>query len=148
MNTQLNWKVVTDEVSEVIEFGIRKKWFFRIMDEKGVIEKPILKSNWYYVPIEADCTIIPKEALDRLEAVKTQFHICQVIVGHEIVEAPEVQPEIEMPAIPWKGIGLVVGALALGLVYVLVSAVSCIADPCLIVVLEDGTWISICEWLG
>jgi hypothetical protein len=160
MNTQTEWRILTDETEKLIEFGIQKKWFFRLMDGKGVLEKPIIKPDWLFVPFETDSTIIPEEATKRLEAVKSQFCVRQVIVGHEIVEAPEIETPVKERSkrettpidIPWKGIATIAVTLAAGFAYVLVSGV-CLAfsalDPCLIVVLDDsdGTWVSICEWL-
>jgi hypothetical protein len=158
--TQPQWKILTDETERIIEFGIEKKWFFRIMEEKGVIEKPILKPGWLFEPYDPDCTIIHQEALIRLDAVKARFPSKQVIVGHEIVVAPEVEApakiepkrEIQPINVPWKDIATVIVTLTAGVAYVLVSGMLMAfsaADPCLIVVLDDSTesWISICEWL-
>jgi len=161
--TQLDWKVLTDEVCDVIDFGIQQRWFFRRMEGKGVIEKPVLKPDWVYYPIEADSTTIPKEGLQRLEAVKAKVCIKQVIIGHELVEAPvaKPKPEIKIPDVPWRGIATVaVGLAVAGIVGALVvasipvvavasAATLVMADPSLIIVLDDQdeTWIAIYEWL-
>jgi hypothetical protein len=158
--TQLDWKVLTDEVSDVMEFGIQKRWFFRIMEEKGVIDKQLEEPDWLFVPIESDSTTLPKEARERLEAVKAKFQIRQVIVGHEKVEAPvveapqivETKHETKEPVIPWNGIATVAVTLVAGLAYVMISGMLMAfstVDPVLVIVLNDPetTWISICEWL-
>ena len=179
VDTPFDWEALAEEISEmatpvtatsVMEFGIEKKWFFRLMDEKGVIDSPIFKTDWQFVPIESDSTTIPKEALERLEAVKARFPIKQVIIGHEIVEKPEldtpvkVEPkrETKPPDIPWKRIATVAGGLAVAgivgaalvvtlapLLIIAAAATGALADPCLVVVLDDPneTWIAIYEWL-
>jgi hypothetical protein len=162
MDTQLftEWVVATDMANEAIEFGVRKRWFFRLMEEKGAIEKPILKADFYYIPIEIDSVEIPQEALKRKEALEKEFCVKQWIIGHEIVEAPEeveVKPEVKPQRgvkeydIPWAKIAATALAIAVGAVavigYGMLMAFSMV-DPRLIAVLDDeeGTWVSVCEW--
>ena len=130
--------------SDLIQFGRQSNWFFFVMAEKGVIDKPIFTGDWFYLPDHLDSTTLPDDGQERLDAVVSNFPIAQVIIGHEVkVAEEETKREFKMPDIPWGGIakvalGVTVGAgLLLG--YAALTAVSAVAmiDPRVIVCLAE-----------
>lgn len=156
-------RVIDTTADDVIKFGLERKWFFEVMDEKGVLEKPILKPKFHYIPRKVDNTTIPPEGLKRLAAVTQQFSILQVIIGHEIEEKKEERssldntapmkkiPSLEVPAfvkdIPWAEIATVGVGIAGGILLGVMQVVLMI-DPKLIVVLdnEEKTWVCLYSW--
>lgn len=64
----------------VVEFGREKGWGFRVAEGVGVITEEIYDDGWWYLPL--DCT--QKTRADkRIEEVKNNFKIQQVIIAHQ-----------------------------------------------------------------
>lgn len=145
-------------VEEVLAFGHSQHWQFQVMQEKGVLTEPILKSDWLYQELR-DFTTLPGFAKQRLEKVqKADIPIYQVIYGEEVVDPPETK-KIQMPEIPWKKVGkftlAAAGVIAVGAAFVLVSsamAAMTMVDPKLIICLNNGSspetapWICLISW--
>ncbi len=171
MDTQtLTFIQVTDKAEEVMLFGRKHHWRFRILTEfQGVIERPVInsKGDWVYISKrKVDEVIIPKAALSRHAAIeKAGYKVAQVIIGHEIQVAPEItKPKnIDTPiAVPkpsreidWKNVteiaskGVLVGILGIAMIslYALTGVLQ-LVDPSYVVVLDDGigTWVELMRW--
>lgn len=152
LKKKMQFVVATDYVTEVMEIGERNGWCFRIAGSGGMISKPFESGGWILYPIDQDESIIPQEALKRLQAVIRTVPIQGIIIGHEVVEKPQVKSQAipeNKPEFDWSPIGDIVGAVLAGLItlpLVMIGAALCGVDPSLIVVLPCGTWIELMRW--
>jgi len=159
-----NCRVVSNP-DDVIAFGRTHGWFFQKMEEKGVLESEILKSDWVY---QQDSNTFPvtdqkKEAYRRLDAVREAgYPIKQVIYGYQIKEEKsKTEPKSETKPLPQIKLSdntadilakVVLGTLALTVGAALVMGYAMImalyaVDPCLIVVLDTGEDEKECPWI-
>lgn len=174
MNVQTSTRTyfqVSDEAEKIVAFGLEHHRRFRIIpDFRGVIDKPVFNStgDWLYSPFtEADEFIIPKAAFKRHEdVVKAGFRVAQVIIGHEIVDVPELpySTPSSMPEIDWAnvakvlGTGVVAGVASLAILPLAVlttaaaalAGLALLADPSYCIVLKEndnpGTVIELMRW--
>lgn len=142
MNTveirELIWVESRDTAQEVVEFGRQHGMTFKLVDRHD--------ERYVYYPIDElpQGFHIPNEAHRRLELVGSNFPIQGIIVADDR-EAPPTFGEVA------KKVGKVAlaatGVIATAVAVVGVAVASAILyDPKLIIVI-DGQWISIAEWL-
>ena len=150
MNTLVAYRkrqVITPEAAALLRDGQRKHRYYELMEEKGVLEKPILKSKIKYDEYAPNSTTIPTEAERILNEVVTNHPVKQVVIGHEIVEKPEKK---KVNVDQWVGVvrTIMVVIAAIYLLPFTLLALLFVYDPQLIVVLDDGrkTWIEIARW--
>lgn len=162
-------QLISPSAREVLEKARERHYHFRVVGEYGTLASPVFKDGWWYLP--EDNPIIDENALQRVELVQSITPIRGYVIAHEAPsmlcppkewETPKPQetkplktvwkPEtgVDWPVV-WevtKTILKVVGAVTLGVLYVLAMALSALAqvDPKLIVVLEDGTWMEVMTW--
>jgi hypothetical protein len=143
-------------VSKALSVGKANHAQYQVLPRIGVIDNPLEQNGWLFVPRDKDKTIIPHEAHRHIELLEESgVVILQQIVGHNLQEEEEKkkkQEEIKLrqerltktieAAIGIVGF-IVMGVLTLffGLLQILLTA-----DPALLVVLEDGTWLAVAEW--
>ncbi|MEJ2750791.1 MAG: hypothetical protein P8183_23220 [Anaerolineae bacterium] len=160
MNTILDTSTKTGLVNHALAVGQENHGHYKVMPKLGVIDEPMIINGWRFVPRGMDDAEVPKEGDRQVLALKTKgIVILQEIVGHNLVEEEEKRQKIEQVKNNLKiagerlrGIASVAGsllvwavqafaALALGIITFALAA-----DPALIVVLEDGTWLCVVEW--
>ncbi len=128
---------------------------YMVLPPIGVLNQPTKFNGWLCVPREMDKSFIPREADRHIKLLKDNgFVIQQQIVLHEPeIEKPQKKPLVnpeqlkEAGSFALKAAGLVLGvcaALITGFAYMLALTIA--YDPALCVVLEDGTWLVVCEW--
>jgi len=143
----MNRRMISPEAAELLRSGRRKHRFYRLMKEKGVIEKPILKSKIKYDEYDPNSITIPTLAENDLKDVLANHPVKQVVIGHEIVEKPEKK---KVNVDQWVGVvrTIMVVIAAIYLLPFTLLALLFVYDPQLIVVLDDGrkTWIEIARW--
>jgi hypothetical protein len=162
VETQVLTKLLGDckvmpTADDLCEYGISRRWFFTVEEMKGVIDEPILKSNWYYVPIDPHSTTfdLHPEARRRLTEVLARFPVMQVIYGEE-VETEPAKPAISpirstvesLKPMVKPAIGLALGTIAVVGGVLLMSMITAMAavDPKIIVVTGDGKWVCLFSW--
>lgn len=156
-------KLVKSEVaSKAVEIGRKNRKTFRPLEARGVLAEPVYREQWWFVPIAEDKSVIPQEALYRVELLqKAGIPMKDLIVAHQAplaLMAPKRAQEIDhhkrevasgiAQVLMYLviGVGLVIGGLPL----LVLSAV--FVDPALIVVLStddpetDGMWLEVCAW--
>ena len=143
-------------INKALKVGLDNHGFYTVLPPLGELEKPIVMNHWRFVPRDQDDTYIPKEADRQVMALKKNgILIRQEIVGHDLVEEKKKQERIEQTrnriqkgAEVLRGLAMIGGFLAVGFIRLAVSiiALAITADPILIVVLEDGTWLCVAEW--
>ncbi|MEM2126046.1 MAG: hypothetical protein QXQ53_06585 [Candidatus Methanosuratincola sp.] len=143
------------------------------MEKTGEISSPIRIGNWVYAP--ATASIIPADAKKRIELIlKSGLNPTQIIVGHELVEVPQlpgpvvtkptplsipsikeikISPETEeaiIQALVTTGKVAVelakITAVGTGMMLYGLAVALASVDPSVIVVLEDGTWVEVLSW--
>ena len=152
-------------VDDLLAYGRSLHWQFKVMKEKGVLTEPILMDGWSYEKLR-DFTTLPGFAKERLVKVReADYPIYQTIIGVEIEVEPKTVPnKIHIPKVNWGRVGkftlaaagvLAVGAVAVGAVALLTTsavAAMAMADPKLIVVIDDGSpeeempWVCLVSW--
>ena len=142
------------ESKKVLALARNKHWKFRSHGQNGMIDTPTFESDWLYIPVDQDKSIIPNRAFKRVQVIKDAgFVPRQIIVAHEaskLLTAPQKLPKnVEFPSEQVEtaftsavNVLLILGR-ALG--YVLLMSVLAV-DPALIVVLPDGTWMEVMRW--
>lgn len=160
--TDLQLFVVSQEAEDIVLLLRKAHWHPRMIpDFRGPISGPTfnLKGDMLYMPFrEEDKKIIPKSAFKLHETIrKAGYSELQVIIGHEVKEAPEVplRRPASQSAIDWGNIaeitarGLLVGMLGIVMVplYVL-SGAFLLLDPSYCLVLNDGagTVVELLRW--
>jgi len=157
---------VSTPTRQVLSLAQKHHWGFRVVGSGGMIDNPVYQEGWWFFPLKEDKSIIPTKAFQRVEEVRSKNHIQGLIVAHDfpkLLPAPLPQtkpitiekPEKEIDFDKDKAVatlGAVVGAVLVGLAtlvgIVLITGIQLILiDPSLIVVLEDGTWVSVYSWL-
>jgi hypothetical protein len=152
MNIQ---RVQANDVGKALTLARKNHWWFRVIGTGSMISSPKYQDGWWLVPINEDKTIIPKNALQRVEKLKQDgIRIQGVIVAHEapkLLCAPAKEPfKIDTEAIS-KTVGEVAAVLArilatmFGILFYMMAA-GILVDPALIVVLEDGTNLEVMSW--
>lgn len=166
--------LITPQAKHALDVARENHKRFRVLEKTGEISSPVRIGNWVYAPTTA--AIIPADAKNRIELIlKSGLNPTQIIMGHELVEVPQlpgpvvtkpapltvpkinineikISPEteqaikqalvttgkvaIEVAKIAAVGTGLVLYGMALALA----------ADPSVIVVLEDGSWVEVLSW--
>lgn len=139
----------TELAVDVIRFGEERRMTFKHLPHRGLLVEPLTDGEFVY----RDARNMPNDFEMPLEAWRRFFAVYENYLVAQVVIADELQPYKEWERTKEVGIGVGVGAatgviaVAAGLLSLLAMApMALLADPKLIVVLEDGTWISICEW--
>lgn len=157
MLTQINEKVVQGRLSlasQVVALGYEHHLRFKVLPPLGILDAPKEINGWTFIPRELDNTPVPPEIDRHGQYLKgAGFVVLQEIIGHEPKEEMEMKPKRdytkvkEQAAQVAKFLGVLVGlaiTAAVGLAYIFALALS--ADPALIYVLEDGTWLVVGEF--
>jgi hypothetical protein len=165
--------LMTPKAKQALDVARKNHLRFRVLEKSGEISSPVRIGNWVYAP--ADPSIIPGVAKNSIELIiKSGLNPTQVIEGHELVEAPrllgpvvarpaplavpnikniKISPEMEKALITTGKVALEVAKVAAvgtalvacGVGMMMVMALSA-ADPSVIVVLEDGSWVEVLNW--
>jgi len=146
--------VRSEQAAKLVTLGRKHHHRYKVLDKQGVITEPLYENEWLYVPLAMETRYIPHEAIVRLEqAEKSGIPIAGTVVGHEaprLLTAPR-KIHIDFNAKPLLAFAttLLAGFFAAARVVLAVFGllfVTILQDPCLIVILSDGTWVSLCEW--
>ena len=141
VSPKLRW-VVRDELKATMDLFRKNHWGCRIAGRGPVLTSPYEVHGWRLVPLSQDNSIIPKEAMERKDAMeKTGIAIKGWVVGHELEK--EVQKETNLPRknnetnIDWDTFALVLLAIVAFPLLIFGFAMSaCFSgDPSLIAVL-------------
>ncbi len=144
-----------------VAVGREHNQYYEVWPRIGTIDGPVKYGSdevdkcYTFLPREMTDVPIPKEGDLQIERLRSAgFEILQVIVGFEPeVEKPEpvdFSKYVEAAQMFGKVVFAIASALAKGLAVLAVGILSIFAmvlDPCLIVVLADGTWLLVWEWL-
>jgi hypothetical protein len=171
MNTQTNSTKLDlyypREAYEVIELGQRHGMTFEIVGGGLLPMKRVDVDGWWYETLKSLANI-PSEGLERLVLLKKAgIEIKGLIIAHEIPKPaktqPQTQPKPSQEPEPAKTdtndnsnllpnakeflavLGVVLGVIGTVVGFLFLAAAQ--ADPMLIVVLKDNTWVSVYEWL-
>ena len=153
---KLCW-VVREELKVTMGLFRKNHWGCRIAGHGPMLTSPYEAHNWRFIPLNQDNSNIPKEAMERKDAIeKAGIAIKGWIVGHEIEEEKEVQTEVNLPRkanetnVEWEMIALLaLGLLVFPLLIFGFAMMSCFSgDPSLIAVLDDeeSTWLEVYRW--
>jgi len=164
MLTQTNSKifVVTSQAEDAMALVRKRHYYPRIIPEFfGPISGPIFNStgDMLYEPLQKkDKAIIPKAALSLHATVENAgFKVAQVIIGHEIVLAPQLPTVPAKPTteIDWGNVaqvaskGLLVSMMGIAMIplFALTGLVT-LLDPSYCIVMHDGagTVIELLNW--
>ncbi|MCL4552435.1 MAG: hypothetical protein M1305_02610 [Candidatus Marsarchaeota archaeon] len=159
METQL---LQTSYAQRVVDIGRRRRYWFRVVGDEGMISRPVFRDNFWVSPLSPDCTL-PSACEERIRSLMSEGVAIQgVLIAHEASHllpgkiAPK--PKREPIRIPWAAIGGV-ATLGVGIVgiaaavfvkviaFMLTVTVGVLLDPAVIVVLEDGTWVEVYSWV-
>ena len=136
----------------VLRFGEESDTPFKPIPEyRGALVETFTDDEFIY----RDAREMPPDFNMPLEAWRIFFAVYEnpAISPHivQVVIADELEPNKEIDRAKDVAVGGVVAAI--GIAALLATAALAIAplllrDPKLIIVLDDGTWISICEWVS
>lgn len=162
--------VKSPEAVKAVAVGLKNRKTFRPMRQRGVITEWFREDDWWFEPYEQTRSIVPAEALRRVEILRSNgVGIKGMVIAHEAplaLMAPVTERQTDHFSNGVKvaivtlvaGVAVVVAmALTAPLVAVAVPTASVLSlplllttavlvDPCLIVVLSDGTWLEVCRW--
>jgi hypothetical protein len=154
---------------EVVDFGRRRRWPLSKKPYSGTIEGTVRHGVLEYRALQPDDTI-PAAVQERLDAIRAEFAVKQVLIGHEteptsvdkfeaaLVRVAEATKTTVRAVLAVVGLALVVitaisaiaAVVAAGVLTVGTATVAVAADPELIVVLddpeEDGPWVLCGRW--
>lgn len=167
--------LITPQAKQALDVARENRMRFRVLEKTGELNSPVRISNWVYAP--ANAAIIPADARKRIELIlKSGLNPTQIIVGHELVEVPQLpSPMITKPApltVPKININEIKispeteqaikqALLTTGKVAIEVAKIAAVGtgvmlygmamalasvDPSVIVVLEDGSWLEVLSW--
>ena len=140
----------TELAMSVFRFGEQQGMTFKPQPYRGMLAQPFTDEEFLYrdardMPPEFN---MPLKAWRRFFAVYENYPVVQVVIAEEIEPEREWQKTIEAGKTAAKGAGIVAGAVGVGLLTILAMVpMALMADPKLIVVLDDGSWLSIAEWV-
>lgn len=77
----MNIQFVSSEAQDVLTLGREHWWGFRVAEGHGIFPQETYQLNWWYVPTN-DSIQMP-EADKRIEAIKKDHEILQVVIAHE-----------------------------------------------------------------
>ncbi len=165
-------KLVKSETAvKAVVVGLKERKTFRPMTQRGLITEPFYADEWWYEPYEQSKSVVPAEAMRRVELLRSNgIGIKGMVIAHEaplILMAPEHDRQVWRTrnaltvavftllagvavvvaiavATPVAVVAAPVATSALSLPMLLTTAV--LVDPALVVVLEDGTWLEVCRW--
>lgn len=146
--------------NQVLALARKNHWWFRILGVERPIFEPVYKNGWWFIPKEQDKSIIPSNAIRRVEELlKAGVPIARVIVAHEapkVLPSPYVQPQ--PITIPWKELGRgfgvaisvvggIIATVFISVIPILLMMPMALIDPALIVQLPDGTMVEVMRWV-
>jgi hypothetical protein len=141
----------TDLTEKALAVGRQNHWRFRVIDHQDLPHKPILKSEWLYVPEEK--YNIPLDVQKCIDAIEQAGIPMQgVMIAHEaprLLAAPIIYKESSTDTArdvsgALELITELLGLFLTGVVYLFSLAM--MLDPAAVVVLEDGTWVEVMRW--
>lgn len=143
-------------VSRALQVGMENNMKFDVLPRLGVIDKQVVMNGWRFLPRQMDDSPIPAWADARVKLLKDSgFTIVQEIIGHNMQEEEEKQKKQEeleekrkKSAAAIMTIAGIIGFIVYAAIALFIMALEAIltADPALIAVMEDGTWIAVAEW--
>lgn len=165
--------LISPQAKHALDEARKNHLRFRVLEKTGEISSPVRIGNWVYAP--ATASIIPADAKKRIELIlKSGLNPTQIIVGHELVEVPQLPgPVVTKPAplsipsikeikiSPKTEEAIIQALVTTGKVAVEVAKIAAVGtgmmlyglavalasvDPSVIVVLEDGTWVEVLSW--
>ncbi len=164
-------KLVKSQIAvKAVAVGLKERKTFRPMTQRGLIYEPFYADEWWYEPYEQSKSVVPQEALRRVELLRRNgIGIKGMVIAHEAplaLMAPVTERQTDHIRNGFTvavitlvaGVAVVVAiALTAPLVAVAVPTASVLSlplllttavlvDPCLIVILSDGTWLEVCRW--
>lgn len=146
--------------TQILSIARKNHWWFRILGTSQPITQPVYRDGWWFIPKEQDKTIIPLNAIERVEELrKAGVPIARVIVAHEapkVLPSPYVQPKPIQ--IPWKELGkgfaISISALTSALVAVfgallpfLLFMPMILIDPAICIQLPSGLIVEVYSWV-
>ena len=148
--------VYRDALKASMDLFKQNHWGCRVAGHGPMLTTPYEAHNWRFIPLNQDNSNIPKEAIERKDAMeKASIAIKGWVVGHEL----QAEREINLPFkdteinIDWDQIFTVVVTAALALVALPLLFLGFIlysfsGDPSLIAVLDDenSTWLEVYRW--
>lgn len=147
---------VESVVSHALRVGKENNMEFHVLPRLGVIDKQVVMNGWRFLPRQMDDSPIPTWADKRVKVLRDSgVTILQEIVGHNMQEEEEkekkqeeLEEKREKSAAAIMTIAGVIGFIVYAAIALFILALQAIltADPALIVVMEDGTWIAVAEW--
>ncbi len=155
---------LTRNISQTLLVADDYGWKFKYVAEGPMLDEPVFKDDWWFIPTADPYDEVPEEAQERIDALReARIPIQGYVVGHEARyhRPPELQelrykllnppPEPE-PEIDWGKVIRGAGRLAVktgdAIGQVLAAAASLpllVIDPVLMVVV-DNTYIEIFRW--
>jgi hypothetical protein len=149
---------VSEAARLAVEVGERNHYWFRVVGEDEMPKEPVYKDGWWFCP-QAECNL-PLMAKQRVKALrKAGLNPTGFVVAHEtpkLLTAPPREVDWGRVKRVAKDTGKVIGVATLTAVGVtLITALAAagallvglvLIDPCICVVLADGTWIEILRW--
>lgn len=144
--TGIVWVEARPATESVIEFGRKCGMTFKLIEgHEGLLTEPITDDKFAYFDIsDAPDFPIPEKARQRLFLVGTHYPIQQIIIADDLRKPKEFRETAEAAG---KVALTAAGILTLGVAVIATGLAYCLLyDPKLIVVV-DGKWISIAEWL-
>jgi hypothetical protein len=157
-------RVKSPQARRLLDIGKINHWDFRVLGQAPYPEFPVYTGDYWIVPLEEERQPMPRWVVGRAMAVLDSGVPLQgFVVVHEapkVLEAKRQPPP--PPQIPWEKIGKfawmaakVTGAIfaLAGVALVAISTAVAfmmgafiLADPVLIAVTEDRTWVLIASW--
>jgi len=162
-------RIVSPEAGAIVGFGNRRAWNFRLMGRAPLPTHPVFANGWWLVPVEQDTSLIPRRAVERVQAVyQAGLRPRGFIVAHEAPkllagaakpqqQASSFEPVAKLKdlltarrlgAVATAALAVLVGPLLVKLLVALVvGIVSALALPILLVgvVLVDPVLIAVTE---
>lgn len=90
--------LITPQAKQALDVARKNHKRFRVLEKTGEISSPVRIGNWVYAP--ATASIIPADAKNNIDLIlKSGLNPTQIIVGHELVEVPQLPgPIVTKPA--------------------------------------------------
>ena len=159
--------LTTPLTKKVLDIGRANHQRFRPLEHTGTIESTVWTEGWVYEPIPV--SIIPVAVKKQIEPIlKSGIGVQQVIMGHEVTRLlargaikmdrmpapmPSPKPAFAPPPeikIDLAALGKVVEVAGVVLAAIMASPLLLLLaiDPCIVIVLEDGSWVETMFWYG
>jgi hypothetical protein len=157
-------RVKSSQAKKLLTLSKVNHWNFRVLGEAPYPQTSIYTGDYWIVPLEEEKEPIPQWVAKRAVAImETGVPIQGFVVVHEALKVLEAKHQpLKPPKIPYEKLGRAawvaakVTAVAVALASMAVIAMMTslafmtgavmLADPALIAVTEDGTWVLVACW--